>query len=97
MIILDSRAPLLHDTVDNESSSHIPMHQKEENSMPTISLPSCSSRDGLSGYGIRISLHDDCLYNLLLFRVQDFCEIVVELRLLLLQFFGQACQSYKGR
>ena len=54
--------------------------------MPTISLRSCSSRNGLSGYGVRIGLHDDCLDDLLLFWIEDFCEIIIELGLLLLQF-----------
>lgn len=51
--------------------------------MPTVSLRSC---DGLSGYGVRVGLHDYCLNDLLLFRIKDLCEIVVELGLLLLQF-----------
>lgn len=52
--------------------------------MATVGLRSCSSCDGLSGYSVRIRLHDDCLDDLLLFRIQDFCEIVIELWLLLL-------------
>lgn len=61
--------------------------------MPPVSLRSCSSCDGLSGDSIRIGLHNDCLDNLLLFWIEDFCEILIELRLLLLQLLRQACQS----
>ena len=52
--------------------------------MPTIGLRSCSSCDGLSGYGVGIGLHEDCLNDLLLFRIEDLCEVVIQLGLLLL-------------
>lgn len=52
--------------------------------MPTVRLRSCRSCNGLSGYGVRIGLHDDSLDDLLLFRIKDFGEILVELGLLLL-------------
>ena len=52
--------------------------------MPTVSLRGCSSCNGLSGYGVRISLYDDGLDNLLLFRIKNFGEIFIELGLLLL-------------
>ena len=52
--------------------------------MPTVSLRSCSSCNGLSGYRVRISLHDDSLDDLLLFRIKNFGEIFIELGLLLL-------------
>lgn len=61
--------------------------------MPTVSLRSCSGCDGLSGYGVRVGLYDDCLDNLLLFRIEDLREIIIELGLLLLQFLRQTCQS----
>lgn len=60
--------------------------------MPTVSLRSRSGCDGLSGYGIRIGLHYNCLDDLLLFRIEDLCQIIIELGLLLSQFLRQACQ-----
>ena len=65
---------------------------RKKSSMPTISLRSCSSCYGLSGYGVCIGLHNDCLDDLLLFRIEDLGEIIIELGLLLLQFLRQACQ-----
>ena len=52
--------------------------------MPTVSLRSCSSCNGLSGYRVRIGLHNDSLDDLLLFRIKDFGKILIELGLLLL-------------
>ena len=67
------------------------VNRRGNKSMPAVGR-SCSSCNGLSGHGVRIGLHDDCLDNLLLFWIENFCETFIELWLLLLQFLKQACQ-----
>lgn len=53
-----------------------------------ISRHACSSRSslGVSGFhGLRVCLMEDSLEHLLLFHIQNLCQILIKLRLLLLE------------